>query len=129
MDKGDTGAVVASPMGRSVGAKAPTGKDAEKKASAGKKGKTGVNNCAEEVGKVVGEVNTPKEKQKYSRKTASKLKTMTSNWRGKSPYRKSRLAWPARRLSPARRRGRRRSPAQAVEWRKPATRTPTKKRA
>jgi len=39
-------------MGSSAGEKAPTGKGAAKKATAGKKSKTAMNNAAEEVGKL-----------------------------------------------------------------------------
>jgi hypothetical protein len=62
MDKNGAGAAVASPMRSSEGAKAPTGKGAVKKATAGKKGKEWLNNTAEEEGKMVGEVSTPEEK-------------------------------------------------------------------
>jgi hypothetical protein len=74
MDMNDTGAAVASPMGSSVGAKAPTGKGTAKRATVGKKGKAGVNNKAEEVRKMVGEVNNPEEKQKISKENGIKVK-------------------------------------------------------
>jgi hypothetical protein len=51
-------------MGSSAGEKVPTGKGASKKATAAKKGTAAMNSTAEEVGKMIDEVNTPEEKQK-----------------------------------------------------------------
>jgi hypothetical protein len=73
MDKNDTGAAIALPMGSSVGAKAPTGKGAAKKATAGKKGKAAVTNTAEEVGKMIDVESTLKEKQKIFKENGVNL--------------------------------------------------------
>ena len=64
MDKSDAEVEVALPMGSSAGEKTPTGKGAAKKATAGKKGTAAMNNTAEKMGKVIGEVNISEEKQK-----------------------------------------------------------------
>jgi hypothetical protein len=62
MDKSDAEVEVASAMGSSSGLKAPAGKGVAKKT--GKKGTAAMNKTAGEVNKMIGEMNTPEEKQK-----------------------------------------------------------------